>query len=75
MDIEEFFGAGTLAVPLKNKSDAEKLGWMDVGINHDHGSYVDNGVYHQSDIYEDYEGKFTGIHLLLAQRGNSYEGK
>jgi hypothetical protein len=71
--IEEFFGAGTLAVPLKNKSDAEKLGWMDVGISHDHGSYVDSGIYHQSDIYEDYEGKFTGIHLLLAQRGNSDE--
>lgn len=71
--IEEFFGAGTLAVPLKNKSDAEKLGWMDVGISHEHGSYVDNGVYHQSDIYEDYEGKFTGIHLLLSQRGNSDE--
>lgn len=70
---KEFFGAGTLAVPLNNKSDAEKLGWMDVGIIHDHGSYVDNGIYHQSDIYEDYEGKFTGIHLLLAQRGNSAE--
>jgi len=71
--IEEFFGAGTLAIPLKNTSDAEKLGWMDVGIIHDHGSYVDNGIYHQSDIYEDYEDKFTGIHLLLAQPGNRQE--
>lgn len=70
---EEFFGAGTLAVPLNNKSDAEKLGWMDVGISHENGSYVDNGIYHQSDIYEDYEGKFQGIHLLLAQRGNCVE--
>ena len=70
---EEFFGAGTLAVPLNNQSDAEKLGWMDVGISHDNGSYVDNGIYHQSDIYEDHEGKFTGMHLLLAQRGNSDE--
>jgi hypothetical protein len=69
----EFFGAGSLAVPLKNKSDTEKLGWMEVGISHDHGSYVDNGKYHQSDIFEDDKGTFTGIHLLLAQRGNSDE--
>lgn len=68
---EEFFGSGTLAVPVDKKPSAEKLGWMDVGISHEHGSYVENGVYHQSDIFEDYEGKFTGIHLLLAQRGNS----
>jgi len=70
---EEFFGAGTLAVPLNKKADAEKLGWEDVGIIHDHCSYVDEGIYHQADLYEDYEGKFTGIHLLLAQRGNSAE--
>jgi len=70
---EEFFGAGTLAVPLDKKAAAEKLGWQDVGIIHDHGSYVDEGIYHQADLYEDYGGEFTGIHLLLAQRGNSAE--
>ncbi len=42
---------------------------MEVGISHDHGSYVDNGKYHQSDIFEDDKGTFTGIHLLLARVG------
>jgi hypothetical protein len=70
---EEFFGSGSLAVPVDKKPYAEKLGWTDVGISHYHGSYVEKGKYHQSDIFEDYEGKFTGVHLVLYQRGNSTE--
>lgn len=72
---EEFFGAGTLAVPVEEKSKAEKLGWMDVGIIHEHVSYVENGKYHPADVYEDYDGEFSGIFLALEQRANSIETK
>ncbi len=70
---EEFFGAGSLAVPFEKKDKAEKLGWMDVGISYEHSAYVQDGRYMPSDLYEDYQGEFTGIHLLLVQRGNSDE--
>jgi hypothetical protein len=72
---EEFFGAGTLAVPVGEKALAEKLGWMDVGISHEHGAYVQDHKYHPSDIYEDYHDEFNGIHLVLEQRANSIEIK
>lgn len=70
---EEFFGAGSLSIPLDKKTNAEKLGWMDVGISHEHGVYVQDGKYHPADLFEDYHGEFTGINLLLVQRGNSAE--
>ena len=70
---EEFFGAGTLAVSIDKKEKAEKLGWMEVGISHEHGSYVQDGKYHPADIYEDYDGDFLGIHLVLEQRSNTNE--
>lgn len=68
---EEFFGAGTLAVPIEKQAQAEKLGWTDVGISHEHGSYVQDHKYHPADIYENYNGEVTGIHLVLEQRANS----
>lgn len=70
---EEFFGAGSLAIPVDKKINAEKLDWMDVGIAHEHDSYVEDGKYHPADLYKDYQGEFTGVHLALVQRGNSAE--
>jgi hypothetical protein len=72
---EEFFGAGTLAVSVEKKAKAEKLGWMDVGIIHEHGSYVQDDKYHPADVYEDDNGEFRGIYLVLEQRANSIETK
>lgn len=72
---EEFFGVGTLAVPAEKQAQAQKLGWMDVGISHEHGSYVQDQLYHPADVYEDYNGEVSGIHLVLEQRANSIERK
>lgn len=69
----EYFGAGTLAVPVDKKSEAEKLGWMDVGISHNHFGCVQDEEYIPSHIYKDYGGKFTGEHLVLDQDINSIE--
>jgi hypothetical protein len=62
---EEFFGAGTLAVPLARRDDASQLGWMDIGISHDHGPFVDDGAFVPSDHYRDDDGGLLGIHLVM----------
>lgn len=69
----EFFGAGSLAIPVDKKTEAEKLGWIDVGINHSHSGYIQGDEYIPSNVYKEYDGKFTGEHLVLEQRGNSKE--
>src|SRR5215475_12618397 len=66
----EFYGVGTLAVPTGNKREAEKLEWMDVGISHHHSGCMEKGEYIPADIYQDYRGEFSGVHLVLDQRGN-----
>jgi len=67
---EEFFGAGTLAVPLPARDAASELGWSDIGIGHQHQPYVHEGEFIPSDIYESNRGNFQGIHLVLDQRTN-----
>lgn len=67
----EFYGVGTLAVPLAQKAAAEKLEWMDVGISHAHAGAIDNGRYVPADVFEDRD--VTGIHLALEQRGTSLD--
>ena len=72
---EEFFGAGTVLVPTSEKESVEKLDWMDIGISHDHGPYVQDGRYISSDIYEHYDGSANGLHLVLQQRTTSGEAR
>jgi hypothetical protein len=72
---EEFFGVGTLAVPLASKQHAQTLGWMDVGISHSHAGYVQDNLYTPAHLYRDYQGRFEAEHLVLEQRGNSVENK
>jgi len=69
----EFFGVGTLAVPTEKRVEAEKLGWMDVGIRHQHSGYVEEDNYIPADVYQHYRAEFSGLHLVLDQRGNSAE--
>lgn len=70
----DFYGVGTLAIPTDGRLEAaEKLGWFDVGIGHRHRGYVEEGLYVPSDVYQDYRYGFTGLHLVLDQRGNTAE--
>lgn len=69
----EFFGAGSLAVPIEKKTNAEKLGWMDVGISHSQSGYIQDDEYIPSNVYKDYGSDLIGEHLVLEQRGNSKE--
>lgn len=69
----EFYGVGTLAVPTKYRRDAEKLGWSEIGIRHQHSGGVDNGEYFPADTYNDYRSELSGIHLVLNQAFNSVD--
>jgi len=69
----EFYGVGSLAISIKQKVPTEKLGWMDVGISNNHSGRVEHKKYIPCDVYQDYGGKFSGVHLILDQRGNSLE--
>ena len=64
---EEFFGTGSIAVPITHIENAKTLGWMDIGISHQHSGYVENGFYVPADVYKDYRGRFEAIHLVLEQ--------
>ncbi len=64
---EDFFGSGSIAVPNDKVEEAKKLGWMDIGINHNHSGWVDDGKYIPAEIYQDYSGEFEGVHLVLDQ--------
>ena len=70
---DDWFGAASLAVPTDNRSDALTLNWDAIGTRHNHAGCVDNGRYVPADIYEDFQGRFTGVHLVLAQRGGGAE--
>ena len=64
---EDFFGSGSIAVPNDKVEEAKKLGWMDVGISHNHSGWVEDGKYIPAEAYQDYGGEFEGVHLVLDQ--------
>lgn len=71
---EEFFGCGSLFIPVTEKEKAIKLTWGNIGINHNHGAWVDEkGDYFPSDI-DSCDG-FQGIHPVLDQHINSDENR
>jgi hypothetical protein len=70
---KEFFGIGTVAVPIDQKDAVSKLSWEDIGISHNHSGFCDNGKYIAADAFEDYDGKYLGTHLVLDQHFNSID--
>lgn len=70
---EEYFGVGSIAVPVSQRSEAEKLGWDEIGIREPSTGYLEEGEYIPANVYKNYEGTFTGERLVLARRGNSIE--
>lgn len=72
--VEEFFGANTLMVPTGSVEAAEELEWTSIGIATTHrGRVDDDGDYSPSDIYKDWEGRFSGLFPVLVVEGNSDE--
>src|SRR5215471_8260653 len=69
----EFYRVGSLAVAIEDKDKAQKLGWEDVGILHDHSGWVDKGKYVPCDVRRSDDDGSLGTYLALEQRGNAEE--
>ena len=69
---EETFDCSSLAVPVEDKTLAEKIGLDKIGLIR-HGPEIRGERYIPADIFEDYDGEFTGVPLVLEQPGNSAE--
>ncbi len=72
---EEYFGTGSLAVPVDRKQATAQLRWMEIGVIREHSSYADkDGTYFASDSRRDSKGDVVGIPLVLEQRLTTKEG-
>src|ERR1700719_2284695 len=68
---KEFFGLGSLAVPLGHRSEAEQLGWSEIGLGHTQGVYASKGIYMPAEVYQYDEGDDLGVELVM---GQSFDG-
>src|SRR5258708_7604366 len=68
---EEFFGVGSIAVPLDNKVRAETLGWHDIGLRYTHRGGMDGNRYVPADFFDGYGLNLNAVALVLAQSGNA----
>lgn len=65
---EELFCLGSVAFPLEKKDEAEKLGWMDIGISHQGGPYAfKDKPYKPCEIYQYRDGEDFGVDLIFEQ--------
>jgi hypothetical protein len=63
----EFFGLGSLAVPLTKRGEAKKLGWSDIGISHQQGIWAAKEFYKPAEVYQYNENAELGIELAMIQ--------
>jgi hypothetical protein len=68
---KEFFGLGSVAVPVEQRSLAEKLSWSDLGLLHSHSPHVEKGEYVPTEVFKD--RGLVGVRLVLEQAGNRKE--
>ncbi len=69
----EFFGLGSLAVPVAKRNVAAKLGWHDIGIIHDQGVWATKDFYKPAEIYQYNEGEDLGVELAMIQHFDGAE--
>ena len=65
----EVFAVGSVAVPVGKIVEAEKLGWMDVGLIRSHRPTLENDQYIPADIF-DRSRLGEACALVLAQDGH-----
>lgn len=71
--IEEYLGVSSIAVPLSQRPEAEKLGWTDIGTRSSHRGYVENGEYITAQTYHNNDKTLNAEHLVLERGGNRIE--
>lgn len=68
---EEYYGVGSILVPLAKKEEAEKIEWNDLGLNSSYGGYVQDGEYISAYSYRNWNVSFGAEYLIAVSRGNS----
>jgi hypothetical protein len=68
---EEFFGAGSIAVPLDKKTSAETLGWSEFGLMNGHRGGMEGDRYVPADVFDGYGLHLNAVALALVQEGNT----
>jgi hypothetical protein len=71
--IEEYLGVSSVAVPLGQRSTAEKLRWADIGTRGPNKGYVDNGEYTGAQVYLNDDNTLHAEYLALERAGNRCE--
>jgi hypothetical protein len=71
--IEEYVGVSSIAVPLSQRQEAEKLGWTDISRRSPNRGYVENGEYVAAHIYQNDDKTLSAEHLVLERGGNRIE--
>lgn len=69
----EFFGAGSVAIPLARRWEATKLGWPEIGLGHLHRVYAAGPSYKAVDVYRGPSGADLGVELVLDQEFDGAE--
>jgi hypothetical protein len=62
-----FFGAGSVAIPIGKRREAEDLDWSSIGLIHHQGPYAFPDGYKPSDIYQRHDQVDLGVELVLQQ--------
>src|SRR5271165_4308366 len=62
---EEFFGLGSVAIPVERREEAEKLGWIE--LSGSQGTCAGSDFYKPADIYRYHEKIDLGVELVVVQ--------
>jgi len=71
--IEEYLGVSSIAVPLLQRPEAEKLGWTDIGTRSPNRGWFENGEYIAAQTYQNDDKTLNAEHLVLERGGNRVE--
>jgi hypothetical protein len=65
---QQYFGAGTVAIPVEQAVLATELTWSDTAPDHSHRPGLSDSQYFDAAHFGGYRNGLTGIHLVLEQR-------
>lgn len=71
--IEEYSGVNSIAVPFSQRSEAEKLGWIDIGTRGPNRGVVENNEYIAAYTYQNHDKTVIAEQLVLERSGNRIE--
>ena len=65
--MKEYFGLGSIAIPLVRRAEGQKLRWSDLGGMHNQEIWATKDYYKPVEVYQHNDKEDLGIELVLAQ--------